>query len=150
MVKIPAHRFKDMIGFKFGRLTVIKKAEHNNRFGIAMWHCKCDCGNESIVRGSDLRYGAVRSCGCAKKGKSGRPAKSYFEWHWIRRKKDWVRFLDKIPESFIDFKPISDIKPINNYPFGVICDKSIGILTYILPDEIKSFHKRLFKESDPE
>jgi hypothetical protein len=33
------------------------------------WHCKCTCGNEKDVRGSNLRNGNVQSCGCLKKEK---------------------------------------------------------------------------------
>ena len=32
-----------------------------------MWHCKCDCGNETDVRASDLKMGKIKSCGCLKK-----------------------------------------------------------------------------------
>lgn len=54
--------FKDLTGQKFGRLTVIKRAE--NQGHNCMWLCRCDCGNEKIVRGSHLKSGAIKSCGC--------------------------------------------------------------------------------------
>lgn len=53
----------DLTGQKFARLTVIERAENNNR-GNAMWRCKCDCGNEIITRGSCLTTGNTKSCGC--------------------------------------------------------------------------------------
>lgn len=31
-----------------------------------MWLCKCDCGKEIITRGSSLRNGSSKSCGCAR------------------------------------------------------------------------------------
>lgn len=31
------------------------------------WLCKCDCGNEITVIGSDLRNGHTQSCGCFRK-----------------------------------------------------------------------------------
>ena len=31
-----------------------------------MWKCKCDCGNEIIASGKNLRAGRYVSCGCAK------------------------------------------------------------------------------------
>lgn len=52
----------DMIGQKFGRLTVIKRVEEQN--GALKWLCKCDCGNEKIVAGSHLKDGSTKSCGC--------------------------------------------------------------------------------------
>ena len=53
----------NMIGKRFGKLIVISEAGSNSR-GDALWLCKCDCGNEKIVRGSHLRYGNIKSCGC--------------------------------------------------------------------------------------
>lgn len=53
----------DLTGQKFGRLTVVSRAENNKR-GNAMWNCKCDCGNEVAVLGTSLRIGDTKSCGC--------------------------------------------------------------------------------------
>lgn len=55
----------DLTGQKFSRLTVIKRVE-NNKHKQRMWLCKCDCGNEKIVRGLDLINGKIKSCGCLK------------------------------------------------------------------------------------
>ena|SRR5665647_690274 len=51
----------DLIGQKFGSLTVIEKC--NTDKGI-MCRCQCDCGNEKTVLLKDLRYGRTKSCGC--------------------------------------------------------------------------------------
>ncbi len=56
----------NMIGKKFGRLEVLNKEKSNKR-GLAMWKCKCDCGNIVIVAGSSLRNGYTQSCGCLQK-----------------------------------------------------------------------------------
>ena len=56
----------DLTGKKFGRLTVIKRAR-NNSFRDVLWLCSCSCGNETIVRGVELRKGDTRSCGCLHK-----------------------------------------------------------------------------------
>ena len=56
----------DLIGHQFGMLTVIKRAE-KGKSSSAMWLCKCDCGNEKIMRGSHLTYGGIKSCGCYRK-----------------------------------------------------------------------------------
>lgn len=55
---------KDMTGKRFGKLTVIERAG-TDKFGKATWLCKCDCGNEVIVPGGNLRSGNTTSCGCA-------------------------------------------------------------------------------------
>lgn len=54
----------DLTGQRFGRLTVIGRAENNTRTGHPMWRCLCDCGQETTVFGGDLRRGHTLSCGC--------------------------------------------------------------------------------------
>ena len=53
----------DMIGKRYGRLTVISQSE-SIKPGRLMWLCKCDCGNECVARGISLRRGDRKSCGC--------------------------------------------------------------------------------------
>ena len=57
--------YDDLTGKKFGRLTVIGRA-NNSKAGRVMWLCKCDCGRikKNPVCTHDLKRGAVRSCGC--------------------------------------------------------------------------------------
>lgn len=57
------NEFIDLAGQRFGKLTVIKRAE-NNKSGAAMWMCRCDCGNEKVTSGGALRSGFTKSCGC--------------------------------------------------------------------------------------
>ena len=59
-------RATDMTGRRFGRWTVIARGG-NNRHRKAMWLCRCDCGNECVVDGRDLRNGHSKSCGVAKR-----------------------------------------------------------------------------------
>lgn len=56
----------DLIGMKFGRLTVVRRAEQDERLrgGGVTWVCQCDCGNTVCVRSSSLRIGHTKSCGC--------------------------------------------------------------------------------------
>lgn len=56
-------RFIDITGNRYNRLKVLERIE-----GVqpATWKCKCDCGNITIVRGTNLKTGAVKSCGCLK------------------------------------------------------------------------------------
>lgn len=54
----------DLTGQKFGRLTVIKKAERKKGCTNALWLCLCDCGRLTIVRSTSLRKGESQSCGC--------------------------------------------------------------------------------------
>jgi hypothetical protein len=54
---------QDLIGRKFGRLTVIRRAEHDNRKYV-YWSCQCDCGTIKKVRNDHLVNGKTVSCGC--------------------------------------------------------------------------------------
>lgn len=58
-------KFKDIIGQKFGKLTVIK-LDHIKRTNRNLYYylCECDCGNKHIVLKSSLLNGLTRSCGC--------------------------------------------------------------------------------------
>lgn len=65
----------DLTGQKFGRLTVLNFAEIKKR--KAHWLCRCDCGNERIVRSANLRNGNTQSCGCLQKEKTGATSRSH-------------------------------------------------------------------------
>lgn len=48
----------DLTGCKFGRWTVLEFShfyESVNSGKKPMWKCRCDCGNEKIVRESSLK-----------------------------------------------------------------------------------------------
>lgn len=71
-------RLINEIGNKYGKLTVLYRAENSGK--IVKWHCVCDCGNEIDVAGTSLRSGNTKSCGCyqreqaaASNIKRGRP-----------------------------------------------------------------------------
>lgn len=59
----------DITGRKFGRFTVIEYAETKNK--KARWLCRCDCGTERVVCGSNLRTGESLSCGCLRDERVG-------------------------------------------------------------------------------
>lgn len=58
-------KMKDLVGQKFNRFTVLKRAESDKR-GRSRWFCKCDCGTEKIVNENALLTGSIKSCGCLK------------------------------------------------------------------------------------
>lgn len=54
---------KDITGQTFQRLTVLRYVGPD-RYGQAIWLCRCACGKEALRRGGALRSGRVQSCGC--------------------------------------------------------------------------------------
>ena len=79
---------KDLIGQRFGRLTVISRGE-NTKSGKVTWVCTCDCGKrkEKSVTTYDLSSGKVRSCGClyfeSNKGRRATHGKTNTRLHRI-------------------------------------------------------------------
>lgn len=57
----------EIIGKKFGRLTVIKPDTSSSE-GRSKWICQCECGNTTSVFRNHLTSGQTTSCGCARKG----------------------------------------------------------------------------------
>lgn len=53
----------DLTGKRFGKLTVIGKADVPRGNGV-FWKCLCDCNNFKYVSTGQLMSGHVRSCGC--------------------------------------------------------------------------------------
>ena len=61
----------DLTGQKFGRLTVIERAENhitNNGCVKTQWLCECCCDNKTriVVNTQNLRNGHTKSCGCLR------------------------------------------------------------------------------------
>lgn len=55
-------KLNDLAGRQFGEWTVLQKADQSYR-GNARWVCRCSCGVERTVTGTNLRSGCSRSCG---------------------------------------------------------------------------------------
>lgn len=55
-------RFVDLTGQKFGKLTVIERAENKGK--RVAWKCLCECGKCATVIGEHLKNGHTSSCGC--------------------------------------------------------------------------------------
>lgn len=57
-------RRKDLTGQRFGKLEVLGPVR--TKSGRTAWHCRCDCGNETIALDGNLCSGRTQSCGCGK------------------------------------------------------------------------------------
>lgn len=70
-----------MTGQKFGRLTVVERAEDyvsTSGYRASKWLCRCDCGNTTIVFGKHLNEkNGTRSCGCFAKENMSKAKKRY-------------------------------------------------------------------------
>lgn len=63
MCPLGSSRLKyDLTNQEFDSLTALRLAPRQP--GSVMWVCRCKCGNECLVKGTELRSGARKSCGC--------------------------------------------------------------------------------------
>lgn len=73
----------DLTGQRFGRLTVIGRAgiyrAPDQETYCLTWRCRCDCGNETVVIGNNLKHGYTNSCGCLRGEKSSERMKAYHD-----------------------------------------------------------------------
>ena len=115
----------DIIGQEYGRLTVIEYSGKDKNKN-SLWVCKCDCGNEKTIRGSHLKNGGIRSCGCLNKevakkrmmkhGLTGTPL--YQLWQKLLFEKNEV--CERWVLSFENFCSDIEDKPSDEYLFGRI------------------------------
>ena len=95
-------KFIDLVGKRFDRLIVIRRVP--NRGHSSCWLCKCDCGKEIEVIGSNLRGGTSTSCGCYR----------------LESLKN--RAIDLIGKRFGRLVVISRVPSSNNARWKVRCD----------------------------
>ena len=59
----------DLTGQPFGRLVVIREYGRD-KWGKVLWLCRCECGNECVVRGDQLKNQRTQSCGCLSRDRA--------------------------------------------------------------------------------
>ena len=102
----------NLTGQRFGQLIVTGYAGKINR--LSYYYCECDCGIESLARGTNLTAGTTKSCGFHKqkhptKYSSHGMTKSseYGAWMNIKRiegvKNAWKNFNEFIED--VGYKP---------------------------------------------
>lgn len=117
---------EDIIGKKFGRLTVLEVLPFSNK-GRKFCRCKCECENETIVRMDLLKRNHTRSCGCLQResaismGKLNKKGSNPIE-----EKEDYIimkiESKGKIYDCLIDK---DDYEKIKNYRWSVVANDYI-------------------------
>lgn len=77
-------QIKDMKDLTFGRLKVVEFS--HTKDGKAYWKCLCECGNEVIINGRNLRMGRTNSCGCIQKKHGEWNTRLYSIWNGMVRR----------------------------------------------------------------
>ena len=87
----------DYVGKVFGMLTVIEFSHIQTRNlttgvelrqGIPHWLCKCECGNEKVIRAAALRTGNTIACGCMRSHRTHGmdKTKEYYAWSAMKQR----------------------------------------------------------------
>ena len=102
---------EDLTGQKFGKLTVLKRAEdkiYKNGEKRPCYLCQCDCGNKKEVVAHNLKSGNIKSCGCLKNENRKRKFKNNF----FELKDAYIIGYDSKKENkfFIDTEDFDKIK----------------------------------------
>jgi hypothetical protein len=137
-------KLKDLTGKNFGRLTVTKRLENKilpSGKSQTRWLCKCECGNQHIASGENLKSGNVESCGCYAKEiqikthiKHGMSRTRIFnEWRSMKKRctnksrKDYKHYGDRgikvCDEWFEDFMSFYNWAMANGYKDNLTLDR---------------------------
>lgn len=130
-----SRKIVDLIGQKFGKLTVVKRAEDKiepNGRHRTMWLCQCDCGNIKAIQTNCLKKGYTQSCGCLKQ-KHANPRKANVKYKGLNEK----RFNDLTVLHKINF----DERETSNTLWECVCicgNKTILKANQIVNGYVKS------------
>lgn len=103
---IPKNK-SNLIGKRFGKLTVINETEQRDVKGNIIWECKCDCGNISYVSTNSLNSKNTTSCGKCHNSLGEEAIKNILISHNIiftqQQKFESCRFIDTNYPAKFDF-----------------------------------------------
>lgn len=118
----------ELIGMKFGKLTVLEEVDSKiYTYGTVtrIYRCRCDCGNESVVRSYNLKNGHTKTCGHC------RPQQIVDHEHYLE-------YFSASGKSFIFDR--EDIDKISPYRWNWIGG---GYFTAIVNGERTSAHRHI-------
>ena len=104
-----SHSYIDLIGKRFGKLTVIEKDEKDyiapkSKNKYIRWICKCDCGNSVSIMGGSLMAKKTTKCKeCHYKSRrlNGYISNRHFDRIRLRAKKRNIYFDPKIDKKYL-------------------------------------------------
>ena len=121
---------KDISGQKFNKLTVIERVYPNTKSGNARWRCVCDCGNETIAVGSDLKSGHKKSCGCNIK----------LHMAEVGRQQGLKNIVNINGQRFGKLVVIDRIYDTDQKTYKCLCQCDCGGRAMVAADKLKSGH----------
>lgn len=127
--------FLDRTGLKYGRLTVLCEVSRTNR-GRTRWLCKCDCGKECAVNGSDFGANRVTSCGCLRAERTAEANAARTKHGHSVGKKNGKRLVTREYRSWKSMKDRCNLPKAPNYHLyggrGItVCSQWIGLEGFV-------------------
>ena len=108
----------DMTGRPIGRLLVIEECGRDAH-GKALWRCRCECGNEVIVRVDNLRSEHTTSCGCYRRERGAEA----FTTHGMCKTRIYSVWSDMLVRAGV-YKGASENNKRNYQDRGItVCDE---------------------------
>lgn len=95
--KVGENNFLDLTGNKYGRLTVLERAENIGRY--VAFKCKCECGNIVIVKAGQLQRGYTSSCGCIGNSKGEAKIEELLKKNNIQFEKEKIFNTCRFPDT---------------------------------------------------
>ena len=117
------------IGYRVGKLTVQEKTDQRKNQYV-VWRCKCDCGNETLTRQSNLLSGHTKSCGCLQK----------------QMYKDNLRLVDGTSVSLIEKRLHTPILSNTSGYNGVYLNRRTGMWSAQITFKGKTYFLGSFKD----
>lgn len=135
----------DLRGQPFGKLIVIEEAGRDKN-GKVLWRCRCECGNEVVVRTGDLLREHTLSCGCYKRDRLTTHGASYTRlyriWEKImvrvgrwqganeKERRNYIARGIDICEEWLDYSNFEKWALANGYREGLQIDRKDNSLGY--------------------
>ncbi len=108
---------KNLIGQKFGKLTVVGFSHFDGKYPY--WQCMCECGNEKVVYQQNLLSGSTSSCGCGRKECGAKYAKENLHiYQGIQIEKAMAKFTNRNNTS--GFRGVTIDKRVGKYRARII------------------------------
>lgn len=172
--------YKDELGNKYGRLTVIGKDEQLSiEKHRAYWICQCECGNLKTVSSKLLRNGHTSSCGCLLSRGEEKIQRIFQKWgvsyapqypliiDGINYRCDFAIIQNDKPIAFIEYQGnqhYNDGRIHWHTPYEIVhqrdlnkreyCEKILNIPLYEIPywdyDNLENILQNIIKELNME
>lgn len=143
MEEVKPKSFVDYTGFRSGKAEVISfDSWHVQPSGQrkSKWLCQCDCGNQFVAMGSNLKKpGHTTSCGCEKKQSIKKHHAKVASGEWVPTKLEGAKFGRLTVNKFTRWLTLSEDQKVSMWDCSCDCGGSIEMRrSYLMTTEIPS------------